>query len=42
MNSHSSTEFQNGIIDVFKVHKIYELNNTDCQRKGDVACEIVI
>lgn len=42
MNSRSSMEFQNGIIDVFKVHKIYDLNIIDCQRKGDVTCEIVI
>ena len=41
MNSRSPMDFQNGIIDIFKVHKIYELNIIDCLRKGDVTCEIV-
>lgn len=41
MNSRSSVEYANGIIDLFKVHKIYDLNIVDCQRKGDVSCNMV-
>ena len=41
MNPRPSSDFQNGIIELFKVHKTYDLNIVDCQRKGDVKCEIV-
>ena len=41
MNTRSSSDFQNGIIELFKVHKAYDLNIMDCQKKGDVTCEIV-
>jgi len=41
MNARCCSDFQNGIIELFKVHKIYDLNIIDCQRKGDVTCEIV-
>jgi len=41
MNPRPSSDFQNGIIELFKVHKTYDLNIIDCQRKGDVTCEIV-
>lgn len=41
MNPRPSTDFQNGIIELFKVHKTYDLNIIDCQKKGDVTCEIV-
>ena len=41
MNPRPSSDFQNGIIELFKVHKTYDLNILDCQRKGDVKCEIV-
>ena len=40
MNLRSPTDFQNGIIDIFKIHKIYDLNIVDCARKGDVSCEL--
>ena len=40
MNPHSPTEFQNGIIDIFTIHKTYELNILDCGKKGDVSCEM--
>jgi len=40
MNPHSPTEFQNGIIDIFTIHKTYELNILDCGKKGDVLCEM--
>jgi hypothetical protein len=41
MNPRPSSDFQNGIIELFKVHKPYDLNIIDCQKKGDVTCEIV-
>lgn len=41
MNARPSSDFQNGIIELFKVHKTYDLNIIDCQKKGDVTCEIV-
>jgi hypothetical protein len=41
MNPRPSSDFQNGIIELFKVHKTYDLNIIDCQKKGDVTCEIV-
>ena len=41
MSTKSPTQFQNGLIDVFKANKVYELNIVDCVRKGDVVCEMV-
>ena len=41
MSAKSSNDFQNGIIELFKVHKTYDLNIMDCQKKGDVTCELV-
>ena len=41
MNPRSSTDFQNGIIELFKENKIYNLNIMDCQKKGDVTCQLV-
>lgn len=41
MNPRPSSDFQNGIIELFKVHKTYDLNIIDCQKKGNVTCEIV-
>ena len=41
MNPRPSSDFQNGIIELFKVHRTYDLNIMDCQRKGDVTCEVV-
>ena len=34
-------QFGNGIIDIFKTNKIYDLNIVDCLKKGDVTCEMV-
>jgi hypothetical protein len=42
MNPRPSSDFQNGIIELFKVHRTYDLNIIDCQKKGDVTCEIVL
>ena len=42
MKIESPKESPNGIIEVFKLHKIYELFIKDCQKKGDVKCELVI
>ena len=41
MNPRSSSDFQNGIIKLFKVHKTYDLNIMDRQKKGDITCKIV-
>lgn len=41
MNPRSSSEFQNGIIDLFKENKVFELNIVDCQKKGNVIAELV-
>ena len=40
MNPRSPVEFQNGIIDIFTIHRIYDLNIVDCAKKGDVLCEM--
>lgn len=42
MSRQTPNQFQNGIIDIFKVNKIYDLNVVDCLKKGDVSCEMVI
>ena len=42
MNPRPSSDFQNGIIELFKVHRTYDLNIIDYKKKGDVTCEIVI
>lgn len=41
MNPKSPTQFQNGLIDVFKTNKVFELNIVDCVKKGDVVVEMV-
>ena len=41
MTTYSPNDFQNGVIELFKVRKTYELNIMDCQKKGDVTCELV-
>ena len=41
MTTYSPSDFQNGVIELFKVRKTYELNIMDCQKKGDVTCELV-
>ena len=41
MSIYSPSDFQNGVIELFKVRKTYELNIMDCQKKGDVTCELV-
>jgi len=41
MSVSSPNDFQNGVIELFKVRKTYELNIMDCQKKGDVTCELV-
>ena len=42
MNPRPSTDFQNGIIELFKDRKTYDLNIMDCQKMGDVTCELVL
>jgi UDP-N-acetylglucosamine 2-epimerase len=41
MSVYSPNDFQNGVIELFKVRKTYELNIMECQKKGDVTCELV-
>lgn len=41
MNPKSPTEFQNGIIDIFRQNKTLDLNIVDCEKKGNVLCEMV-
>lgn len=42
MNTNKSpTLYHNGVIDVFKLCKIYELNIVNIKKKGDVTCEMV-
>ena len=41
MTTYSPSDFQNGVIELFKVRKTYELNIMDCKKKGDVTCELV-
>ena len=41
MSIYSPNDFQNGVIELFKVRKTYELNIMDCQKKGAVTCELV-
>jgi hypothetical protein len=42
MSAKSSNDFQNGIIELFKDRKTYDLNIMDCQKMGDVTCELVL
>ncbi|MCQ2816954.1 MAG: hypothetical protein MJ252_06790 [archaeon] len=41
MTTQTPNQFQNGIIDVFKVHRVFDLNIIDCLKKGDVSAEMV-
>ena len=41
MDSKSPIMFQNGIIEVFKLNKIYDLNIIQVNSKGDVSCVLV-
>ena len=41
MSIRSQNDFQNGVIELFKDRKTYDLNIMDCQKKGDVTCELV-
>ena len=40
-NAKSPILYQNGIIDVFKIMKIYELNVNKVKKKGEVTSELV-
>ena len=41
MNIESPDQSPNGIIEIFKLHKTYDLFIKDCSKKGDVKCELV-
>jgi hypothetical protein len=42
MNSKSPTQYHNGLIDIFKLHKVIELNVVNVKKKGEVNAEMVI
>ena len=42
MKIESPDLYPNGIIEIFKVHKIYDLFIKDCAKRGEVKCELVI
>jgi hypothetical protein len=42
MNAKSPTLYQNGVIDVFKLFKVHDLNAQQVRKKGEVSCEMVI
>ena len=42
MKIESPNESPTGIIEIFKLQKIYDLFVKDCAKKGDVKCELVI
>jgi len=42
INAKSPTLYQNGIIDIFKLLKIYELDLNRLKKKGEVSSELVI
>lgn len=41
INSKSPVLYQNGIIDIFKLQKIFELNINKVKKKGEVSSEMV-
>jgi hypothetical protein len=42
MKIESPALYPNGIIEIFKVHKTYDLFIKDCAKRGEVKCELVI
>ena len=42
MKLESPNDFANGIIEIFKLHRVYELFIKDVSKKGEVKCELVI
>jgi hypothetical protein len=41
MNSKSPTQYHNGLIDIFKLHKVIDLNVVNIKKKGEIAAEMV-
>lgn len=41
MNPKTPSDFPTGVIDIFKLNKIFDLNIVDCLKKGQVECTIV-
>lgn len=41
MKLESPDNFPSGIIEIFKLHRIYDLNMRDCNKKGEVKSELV-
>lgn len=41
MKLESPNDFTNGIIEIFKLHRVYELFIKDVSKKGEVKCELV-
>ena len=36
------TDFPNGVIDIFKLHKVFNLDKSECLKKGEVISKVVI
>ena len=41
MKISSPNIYPNGIIEIFKENKLYELGVKDCSKKGDISCILV-
>ena len=41
MPKKTPNDFPNGIINIFKLHKVFELNKKECVKKGEVVSKIV-
>ena len=35
------TDYPNGVIDIFKLHRVFDLNKNECLKKGEVVSKIV-
>lgn len=34
-------DYPNGVIDIFKLHRVFDLNKNECLKKGEVVSKIV-
>jgi hypothetical protein len=41
MNSKSPTQYHNGIIDIFKLNKVTDMNVINVKKKGEITVEMV-
>jgi hypothetical protein len=42
MNAKPSNQYHKGLIDIFKLNKVSDLNVLNVKKKGEVACDMVI